>query len=140
MYILKDGRAAYLEFLRNLTPQILMLSLAFFLGRKIDFTRFDWAYTTPTFIFYSFLLIAIFAAYANATLFMEKYSSRLQVRRGIQRIIKTQVGKKRWAMQLAYFRRKWIVLLEAMLLIISIELAIAGAFIVALTSASKMAF
>ncbi|WP_167544265.1 hypothetical protein [Duganella sacchari] len=79
MYILKEGRAAYLEFLRNLTPQILMLSLAFFVGRKIDFTQLDWAYATPTFIFYSFMLIAIFAAYANATLFMEKYSPSLQV-------------------------------------------------------------
>lgn len=140
MYILKEGRAAYLEFLRNLTPQILMLTLAFFLGQKIDFTQFDLAYTTPTLIFYSFLLIAIFAAYANATLFMEKYSPSLQVRRGVQKIIKTRVGKQMWVMQLLYFRRRWIVLLEAMLLIFVVELAIAGAFIVALTSASKMTF
>jgi hypothetical protein len=34
---MKEGRAAYFGVLRNLTPQILMLSLAFFLGRKIDF-------------------------------------------------------------------------------------------------------
>ncbi|SHN36114.1 hypothetical protein SAMN05192549_108135 [Duganella sacchari] len=138
MYIMKEGRAAYLEFLRNLTPQILMLSLAFFLGRKIDFTKFDWSYATPTFIFYAFMIIAVFAAYANATLFMEKFSPITDMRKVVSRIVKTRKGHLRWKMQLVYFKRRWLVLFEALLMVFAIEFGLAGAFVTAVTSASKM--
>jgi|GEM_PF-4569147 len=32
MYILDEGRAAFLDFLRNLTPHVLLLSLALVIG------------------------------------------------------------------------------------------------------------
>jgi hypothetical protein len=71
---MKEGRAAYFGVLRNLTPQILMLSLAFFLGRKIDFYEIRLVLRDAHFYILCFHDNCRFAAYANATLFMEKFS------------------------------------------------------------------
>lgn len=39
--LLNGGRSHYLEFLRNLTPQIVLFSIVLLLGHNLDFTRFD---------------------------------------------------------------------------------------------------
>lgn len=47
MHLLNAGRATFLEFLRNLTPQALILSIAIIAGMKLDFTRINLSNTGP---------------------------------------------------------------------------------------------
>ena len=67
---LRDTRSPYLNFLRNLTPQILMASLAWVLALKLDFSKLDVTNAVPTFGFFAFLTLFAYAAYANISLFL----------------------------------------------------------------------
>lgn len=67
---LAAARGPYLEFLRNLTPQVLLASLAWVLALKLDFSRFDLQNFVPTFGFYAFLALFGFAVYSNISLLM----------------------------------------------------------------------
>lgn len=69
-----ETRAAFLEFLRNLTPQILLFSIASILASRLDLNRFSfvWADVMNTLPFLSVLFIFFAAAAANTSLFIEK--------------------------------------------------------------------
>ena len=71
MYILGKGKKPFLEFLRNLTPQILLLTIALLVGVKIDFTSFDFDNTIPTATFYIVLGVFLMSFYANSALLIE---------------------------------------------------------------------
>lgn len=74
---MRDARGAYLNFLRNLTPQIFLLSLALILGRKLDFSRFDINNVPLTFAFFIFLGLFLLSFIANASLFYEEAFAEL---------------------------------------------------------------
>lgn len=74
LQLLNGGRDHYLEFLRNLTPQILLLSGAVLLGARLDFTRFDFDNIIPTLVFFVVLGSFILAFWANASRFYERCS------------------------------------------------------------------
>jgi len=59
-----------LNFLRNLTPQILLASLAWVLGSKLVFSRIDLTNCVTTFGFFAFLFLFGYASYSNITLFL----------------------------------------------------------------------
>lgn len=68
-----ETRRALLEFLRNLTPQILFLTLAFILGMKLDLTRVDFSSqgienAAP---FVMCLIVFFGATVANVSLFID---------------------------------------------------------------------
>ena len=69
--IFSYARGPFLEFLRNLTPQILLLSIAIIMGTKFDPTKFDLSNTWNTMPF--ILVIGTFfaAAIANMLMFIE---------------------------------------------------------------------
>ena len=69
--IFSYARGPFLEFLRNLTPQILLLSIAIIMGTKLDFTKFDLSNTWNTMPF--ILVVGTFfaAAIANMSMFIE---------------------------------------------------------------------
>jgi hypothetical protein len=67
---LQHARGPYLNFLRNLTPQVLIASLAWVLASKLNFAKFDLANFVPTFGFFAFLLLFGYAAYSNISLFL----------------------------------------------------------------------
>lgn len=71
MYILREGRKDFLDFLRNLTPQILILSLVIMCGVQLDFTVIDFSKTGLTFIFWVLVTLWGMAFWANATLLVE---------------------------------------------------------------------
>ncbi|WP_444922363.1 hypothetical protein ACJJID_08650 [Microbulbifer sp. CnH-101-G] len=71
MYILREGRKDFLDFLRNLTPQILILSLVIMCGVQLDFTVIDFSKTGLTFIFWVLVALWGMAFWANATLLVE---------------------------------------------------------------------
>lgn len=137
MFILKEGRSAFLEFLRNLTPQILLLSLCFFMGKKLNFSKIDFGNFPPTFIFFIFLFLAILAGWANASIFMEKFVPLIRVRRAMGLIGKKQSGKQA-RMRVTYAFKKKMVFLEGIFIIIIVEFGLAGVFISSVVTANRM--
>lgn len=67
---LRDIRGPYLNFLRNLTPQILLASLAWVWATKLDFEKADFSNSAPTLAFFAFLLLFGFSVYSNISLFL----------------------------------------------------------------------
>ena len=137
MFILNEGRGAFLEFLRNLTPQILLLSLCFFMGSKLNFSQIDFNNSTPTFIFFVFLCLAILAGWVNASIFMERFIPIARVRRAMGLIGKKKVNKKT-RMKLFYVLRKKMVFFEGVIIILTVEFGLAGVLISAIATANKM--
>lgn len=64
------ARKPYLDFLRNLSPQILISSLAWVLALKLDFTKFDFSNAPQTVLFFGFLFLFLYAIYANTSVFL----------------------------------------------------------------------
>lgn len=78
LHILNGGREAYQNFLRNLTPQVLLLSSAFLLWTKLDFKRFDldnWQATSAFFILFAAF---VGAAWINSSNFYINFTARFE--------------------------------------------------------------
>jgi hypothetical protein len=75
LQLLNDGRSFYLEFLRNLTPQIALLTVTFLLGSMLDFTRIDLSNWLPTFACFVLFGAFVLAFYVNAAIFYERLFS-----------------------------------------------------------------
>lgn len=76
MHILDGGRTAYLEFLRNLSSQAIILAVAFVVIAKNNLQPLTCCYienTKETFVTISCFALWFFACLANLTLFMEKF-------------------------------------------------------------------
>lgn len=69
--IFSYARGPFLEFLRNLTPQILLFSIAIIMGSKLDLTKFDLDNTWNTLPFIFFIGTFFAAAVANMFMFIE---------------------------------------------------------------------
>lgn len=78
IHILNGGREDYQNFLRNLTPQVLLLSSASLLWTKLDFERFDLDNWQATLAF--FILLAAFgaAAWINSSNFYRTFTARFE--------------------------------------------------------------
>ena len=70
--LLTTGKGAFLEFLRNLTPQILLFSIAIVMATKLDLKRFDLSNTWGTLPFLMVIGVFLCAAIANMLMFFEK--------------------------------------------------------------------
>ncbi|WP_050461908.1 hypothetical protein [Herbaspirillum autotrophicum] len=70
IYILTDGRKQYLEFLRNLTPQILIITMLIISGSKLDWSHISFSNAVGNFLFWGLLAIFITAAWANSAEFL----------------------------------------------------------------------
>ena len=69
--IFSYARGPFLEFLRNLTPQILLFSIAIIMGSKLDLTKFDLGNTWNTLPFIFVMGTFFAAAVANMFMFIE---------------------------------------------------------------------
>lgn len=78
LQLLNNGREHYLNYLRNLTPQILIFSIVILAGRKLDFTRFNFNNFEASLIFFILLGSFMLAAYANSTIFYERCFTELK--------------------------------------------------------------
>lgn len=74
---IKVARHPYLEFLRNLTPQILLASLAWIFMTMIDFNREYRSNIMPILGFITFFGAFIAAFVANSTLFYKEVFAEL---------------------------------------------------------------
>lgn len=136
MYLLTDGRTIFLEFLRNLTPQALLLSLAFVTGSRLDLTEWDLSNWAQTFIFLMFVALALLSGIANASLFIGRFAPMLQVRRAFKRF-DPRLHRK-LSVKVHYAWRKKGIFLEAVFLLLSVELGIVAVFFTAMETARTM--
>jgi hypothetical protein len=77
MHVLEGGRKAFLEFLRNMTPQILLLALALTISTRLNFHEFDASNTPTTFFFFSLVFLAVIGMAANSVNFFAEYCHSL---------------------------------------------------------------
>jgi hypothetical protein len=85
MHILNAGRGAFLEFLRNLTPFVLLFSVSLLLHNRLDFRRIDLSNWVLTLAFFSCALTACFSFYANLSSFLDNaFSAVPEMGRGIR--------------------------------------------------------
>jgi glucan phosphoethanolaminetransferase (alkaline phosphatase superfamily) len=138
MHILGAGRAAFLEFLRNLTPTVLIGSIALVLWARLDFTRFLWSNWASTLAFYVCTLTAAMSFFANVAAFLDHaMGPSFGFERAIRRLRLRGHGNRRllWALVLLTWRGKPIFFLEltvAMLVVyaalfVGVSAAVSGA-------------
>ena len=87
MHLLGPGRAAFLEFLRNLTPMILLASISLLTWVQLDFKRIDFSNWMLTAAFYVCAVTASLSFYANVSAFMDNgFISPLDLTRALRRL------------------------------------------------------
>lgn len=138
MHIFKEGRAPFLEFLRNLTPQALLLSFAMVAGYRLELTCCYPENTQQTLVSIFLLAIWLTAVWANSSLFIEKYLvavdrihpiSRLLIRRGV-------TGLRHLCALLCYaWRKERMVFVEAIVVFLVVELGLSAQVMYAIGSA-----
>lgn len=124
MHILKDGRSSYLEFLRNLTPQTVVLSFALIAGYRLELSCCYSENSKQTAIFICFLAIWLLAVWANSSLFIEKHLiSAERINRASRLLIRADVKgwKNLWALLRFAWHNERTIFWEATLVFIVVE-------------------
>lgn len=138
MHILGAGRAAFLEFLRNLTPMVLLASIAFVTWAQLDFYRVDLGNWKTTLVFWICFTTAALSVAANLAGFLEKsIAFPLGLERGIRRLRLRGHSDARLAVALfrLALRAKPAVVVEGVLAIVVVY----GAMIASIMSAGNVA-
>lgn len=87
MHILGEGRPAFLEFLRNLTPTVLLASITFVTWSQLDFGRWDLSNWKVTAAFWVCFATAALSLAANILGFLETaFAFPLGLERAIRRL------------------------------------------------------
>lgn len=73
MKILGQARLPFLEFLRNLTPQVLLLAVVLPFWLQLDFTTFDASNWAATLMFFACATTLFLAVVANTLQFVDGY-------------------------------------------------------------------
>ncbi|EIO4107045.1 TPA: hypothetical protein ACGU4U_004279 [Vibrio vulnificus] len=141
MKFMHSGRKHYLEFLRNLTPQVLLLSFTFTVGSRLNFGVIDLSNWFPTVIFFVLLIAFISAFYANCYQFVSgvygdfgRWSDKigraaaLDGRAGLNRVM---------FIVCAFWRYKKIVLLEMVFILFFIQIAFSIVTVSAILAATQ---
>jgi hypothetical protein len=76
--LLNQGQRPILEFLRNLTPQVLLASIALLLWAQLDFGRFDWGNWLLTLAFFLSAALAVLAFLLNMNQFIDSLLDTLE--------------------------------------------------------------
>jgi hypothetical protein len=82
MLLFGDGRNAFLEFLRNLSPQILLFAMVLILGRSFVPELDDSANVKRAVILFIFILLLVLAMMASVSKFVEEYLTAAKSLRG----------------------------------------------------------
>jgi len=121
MHILGAGRGAFLEFLRNLTPTILLISVAVVLWARLDFSRFDFRNWSATGAFYACVLTAALSWFANVSQFLDRAFAPIP---GLEKALRIFKLKKRspaqilQALTIFAWRRRPMIAIEALVVIL----------------------
>jgi hypothetical protein len=133
------GSKYYLEFLRNLTPQIFLFTFTVVIGDKIDFTQFDLSNWRETLIFYVLLIAFWIAFIGNIKQLFEGCYGDIQ---SWGKKISAKANRTRQLIFLRFFfyivaaiRMRWIVFIEIIFFVILLQIALAMIIIASISSA-----
>ncbi len=140
--VLGPARSAYLEFLRNLTPQALLFTFVAVTMEKLDFTRFDMSNWFPTLGFYLLVFYFAIAVYANTTMFREKCVGRNKIwfRRASRAIERHEFAPlKRVGVHLQQmWKRRKVEVMEEFLVFYLLQISLAIVIVVGARSAAQI--
>lgn len=105
MYLLGKGRGPFLEFLRNLTPMVLMGGISLVMWARLDFGKLDWSNWFDAVVFYLCLFTAVLALFANIDHFLDQAFSPLRFDRILERFKRRKPRKRR--LLLGFFVLAW---------------------------------
>ncbi len=141
MSLFDHSRKPLLEFLRNLTPQVLLGSTARVLYERLDFRHWDISNWIPTLAFWGATAIALLAFVANQSLLteslMDYYDSRSAAVTSVRRLYR-RTGSH-WKAALGMFKREPTVVL-VLALILAISQVAWFVVVYAVASAARNAF
>ena len=126
MHILSAGRSAFLEFLRNLTPAILIGSVSVATWAKLDFQRLDMGNWFETLVFVGTAVTAVLAFFANMWGFLDHAFAPLPgVERTMKRLVRRGHSKRTLMVTLIRLaaRKRPMIVLEVTLTIAIIDVA-----------------
>lgn len=138
--IVRGGKEAYLSFIRNLTPQILLFSFVYITGRQLDFTKIDLNNIMPTALFYTLLLsfcLAVYcsiflnALYPNKNKWVDSYIKKAKA-------IKNSKLYVFYFLVLAVVRKRYIACIELFLVMFFLQITVAAVIVAAVKSAIAM--
>ena len=135
-----EGRKAFLEFLRNLTPQVLFLTIALISGSKLDLTKFDFSGSGfwNAFPFAMCLMVFFGAAIANIGLFIENaVTSNPALDREVEEIKSTTISawKRTWLCLCAAWKHNKPAFVQIILALAICEIAFVVVFVIAIQGA-----
>jgi hypothetical protein len=140
--LFKEGRPHYLEFLRNLSGLAILLSTAFLLYLRLDFTKWDWGNALPTVSFFVLLIAFFIGVYANTSLFYERCFSAWGLWLRQNEALHSSRGGSHASFPLFYIRRtllhRLIELFELVFALILIQSALGGVIVIAISNAIKI--
>jgi hypothetical protein len=98
--IFGSGRVAFLEFLRNLSPQIMLLTIALVLSTRLDLTHFVWTSQglKNGIPFTATLIVFLGALTANATLFFEKAATSSRQMKKVEKLVRKKFRGRKFAL------------------------------------------
>lgn len=136
--LLNGGRSAYLEFLRNLTPQAFLFSFALLAGSKLGF-HYEPENAIPTLLFVMLLVAFGLAVYANSSLFYERgftnWKRWLSKMDGFLKVRRVSQGRRVAAKLKAIWRNRLIEYLELSIAMYFIQIAVGIVIFSAMQSA-----
>ena len=140
MHILGAGRSAFLEFLRNLTPTVLLVSATVFLHARLDFTRIDLSNWVLTLSFFGCLATAFLSMVANIFNFVDAaFGPPFDYARALRRLSRRGHGVRTLAAAMIplTWRNRRQAFLEAIVALMVVHAALFGAAISATNAATS---
>lgn len=141
MHLFKEGRAPFLEFLRNLTPQALILSIAMLSGHNLQWSCCHVENTWETILSAVFFMIWVAAVWANSSLFVQRYLISVErIDRVSKRLGQRKVtGFRHLQMLLTYAWRYRRVVLELVFVGAVLEIGMTAVVIFGVTNSQALA-
>lgn len=141
MYILKEGRAAFLEFLRNLSPQVLLLTIAAISSHNLTFTCCYAANAKLTFLAICFYVVWGAAVWANTSLFIKNCLAPAKTFDDESRRL-VYAGVRGWrnmraVLVFAWQNERWI-FLQILVIAVVVEIALVMVMLTAIGSANSL--
>lgn len=137
-----EGSKHYLEFLRNLTPQILLFAFVLVVGSKLNFREVDLSNWLQTTLFYVLLVAFCFAAWGNCNqLFkgcypdMSKWARRISVK-----AVSTNRGPfaRLWFLVAAAIKMRFLVVVELVFVVFLLQIVLAVTVVASISSATNL--
>lgn len=124
MILLNEGQRPLLEFLRNLTPQVLLATMALVLWAHIDFGRVDWSNWLNTGAFFASTGLFVLAFFANMSQLFDALLGALdRYGRLARRLRSSGVSQAGWVTLGVMFRQRRTLVLDMIATIAIVEIA-----------------